>query len=58
MRIFDEEYNIHFGFINIHIVGNPVCLASLTLYPRGKGSETDHAGFLRMQYIHGIPIFN
>lgn len=23
IRIFDKEYNIHFGFINIHIVGNP-----------------------------------
>lgn len=23
IRIFDKEYNIYFGFINIHIVGNP-----------------------------------
>lgn len=23
MRIFDKEYNIHFGFIIIHIIGNP-----------------------------------
>lgn len=30
MRIFGNENNIHFGFINIHIIGNPVCLASLT----------------------------